>query len=109
MLQSAFRQNATAGNKRNDCTWRQAPCLTWHISASTLRGNSLQPKSSKCEKVVTAIFASIAALVVIYWLAQQIWGTVRSYRRERQWDELAQKGDATASIIVQLRDKQVRW
>jgi hypothetical protein len=48
------------------------------------------------------------AVVFLIWLAQQIWATVRSYRRERQWEELAKKGDPTALIIEQLREKRLR-
>jgi hypothetical protein len=61
--------------------------------------------------IVTILRFLLLALAVVFVvrLAQQIWATARSYRRERQWDELAKMGDATAMIIVQLREKPLRW
>ena len=44
-------------------------------------------------------------LGVIAWLAVNIWAALRCYRRERQWEELAQTGDVTAKVILQLREK----
>ena len=55
---------------------------------------------------VTALgvfLVALAALLAIS-LARDIWAAVRSYRRERAWDLRAQDGDATAKLIVEIRD-----
>ena len=44
-------------------------------------------------------------LGVVAWFAVNSWAALRCYRRERQWEALAQKGDVTAKIILQLREK----
>jgi hypothetical protein len=34
-------------------------------------------------------------VVFLVWFVRELWATVRSYRRERQWDALAKAGDPT--------------
>ena len=49
------------------------------------------------------LFGLLATFVVR--LARNIWAASRCYHREREWEALAKKGDRTAKVILQLREK----
>ena len=55
--------------------------------------------------LLTVLILGCAALFFVHGFVVDIWAGLRSYRRERHWEIRAQQGDATAAIIIRIRDQ----